>query len=105
MMRLMRGSERGSTDDRSAFDPIVEGARHRLAADLALAIWTRACADATDSAGQIDIAKAKERFYQIATTGVPDVGKRSSAGLAHGLYRDSPPRDLANGVPGRITAI
>ncbi|HEY6173691.1 MAG TPA: hypothetical protein VIX73_04570, partial [Kofleriaceae bacterium] len=108
MVHWIRGSERESTDEREAFDPIVEGARHRLAAELSLAIWARVCADATDGAGKIDIARAKDRFHEFAAQGGrlgPDIGKVSSVALEHGLYRDSPLGELANGVPGRITQI
>src|SRR5690349_16365188 len=108
-MLLIRGSERGATEERSAFDPIVEGARHRLAAELSLVIWTRVCADATDGSGQIDFPKAEDRFRKIAAQGGRlgiDVGKLSGVEIEDGQYSgESTLRDIVNGVPGRITQV
>src|SRR3954470_11618382 len=40
---------------RDELDPVVEGAQHGLSAPLALAIWERVCADATDGTDRLDI--------------------------------------------------
>src|SRR5882672_9556609 len=64
--RWLRGPELERTRERDAFDPVVEGARHHLTRELALAIWERVCADATDRNGRCDLARAKRAFRELA---------------------------------------
>jgi hypothetical protein len=69
---MVRGDDRdrarGHRDD---FDPIAEGAKHRLDPAMALAIWERIWRDASDAAGlhtagRIDSEGARQRFHEVA---------------------------------------
>src|SRR5215831_15766610 len=66
MTRWMHPPEIEREHERARFDPIVEGAHHRLSRELSLAIWERVQSDATDSAGRCDIAQARRCFHDIA---------------------------------------
>lgn len=118
-MRWMRPPELGREPDREWFDPIVEGARHRLSRELSLAIWQQVRTDATDSAGRCDVEQARRRFHEIAARVAarggrlrPDVGRttRVAAGSTESAesYVDSLgtwPTDLRLHAPGRETLV
>jgi hypothetical protein len=64
------------------FDPIVEGNRHQLSRDAALAIWATVVAAATDDAGRRDLERARRQFHELAAIVAarrgrlgPDVGR------------------------------
>src|SRR5688572_9834901 len=67
MTRWLRPPELERQRRRARFDPIVEGDRYGLSRDLALAVWERVCADATDDKGRRDEEQAERRFHEIAT--------------------------------------
>ena len=82
VMRWMHPPEIERSRQRSHFDPVVEGHRHGLSRDLALAIWATAQADATDGAGRLDVGQAQQRFHELAARLAahrgqlqPDVGR------------------------------
>jgi len=82
MTHWKRGPEIDRRPDRNQFDPVVEGARHRLAPEVSIALWERLCADATDHAGRADLEQARRRFHELAMRIAarggrlrPDVGK------------------------------
>src|SRR5262245_6290113 len=66
MTRWFRGPEVERPRHCDRFDPLIEGARYRLKPELLLAIWQRACADATDNAGRHDDESARRRFNELA---------------------------------------
>jgi Domain of unknown function (DUF4157)/Novel toxin 15 len=85
--RWMHPHELERQRERDRFDPIVEADRYGLSRDLALAIWERACTDATDRNGRCDTEQAKRRFHQIAARIAarggrlrPDVGRLTRVG-------------------------
>jgi hypothetical protein len=95
---------------RDQLDPLVEGARYRLSAELLRAIWERACAD---SAGRRDDEQARERFHRWAAQfevrgglGV-GVGKLTRVGVEiDGIWSESGTADaLKPRVPGRATLV
>jgi len=66
MTRWMRPPElERALRDRS-FDPVVEGALHKLPPALSLAIWKRVVEDATDKEGRCDTEQARTRFRAAA---------------------------------------
>ena len=113
MTQLLYPPERKPTGTADPFDPVIEGARHRLPQELALAIWERACADAIDGAGVRDPALARRRFHDLAARIAarggrlrPEVGKLTRVGetmgdgAARGLLDELTPRQ-----PGRDTLV
>jgi hypothetical protein len=111
MTRLLHPPERDREDDRARFDPVREGARHRLPPGIAIAIWDRVCADA---GALSDAAAMRQRFHElaarIAVRGArlqPDVGKLTRAsGDARARASDLwTAIGLRSGVPGRETQI
>jgi len=58
------------------FDPVVEGARRGLSRELALVIWQRAQADATDRGGLCDPGEAQRRFRELAARIAARGGRR-----------------------------
>jgi hypothetical protein len=99
---------------RDGFDPSVEGSRHGLTRELALAIWMRVCDEATDAHGRVDDAHARHRFHELAARIAlagerlwPDVGRRTrvdpelgdGATAATRIHRRLPR------VPGRTTLV
>ncbi len=111
MARWVHPPELERQREQSRFDPVAEGARHGLSSVLSLAIWERACADATDRMGRLDADQAQRRFQDVAariqTRGgrlAPDVGRLTRVqteivGVALDAWADvaKPP------VPGRQT--
>ncbi len=65
-MRWMHPPEIERSRQRSHFDPVVEGHRHGLSRELALAIWAAAQAEAMDDAGRLDTGQAQQRFHELA---------------------------------------
>ena len=115
MIRLAYPPGHASARGRERFDPVVEGARHRLPAAVALAIWERARADAVDGAGALDAAHAERRFHELAAEVAArggrlrvDVGKRTRVGdaLEHEHDAAEPAdEDWAPRAPGRDTRV
>lgn len=66
MTRWMHPPELARPRQQDQFDPLLEGDRHGLSRELALAIWKRVCADATDSAGRRDEEKVRQQFNELA---------------------------------------
>jgi len=66
MTRWMHPPELLRAREREQFDPVVQGRRHGLFRELSLAIWERACVNATDSAGRRDEEQARQRFHDLA---------------------------------------
>ena len=66
MTRWLHPPELQRLREQDRFDPVVEGSRYGLPPDLALSIWERVCADATDSAGRCDIEQARRQFEELA---------------------------------------
>src|SRR5262245_54699709 len=113
-MRWMYGPELERGADRPAFDPVAEGERYRLGRELSLAIWDRACAEATDGSGRLDLARAQQWFHELATRIAarggrldPDVGKRTrvETEAAGGAHRAAVIDDLFARSPGRSTRV
>ena len=74
--------------DQARFDPVVEGSRCHLSAELSLAIWERVCAHETDGAGQCNTDRARRQFREVAARIAarggrfgPDVGKLTRVGV------------------------
>lgn len=96
------------------FDPVIDGARHRLSRELLLAIWETVCRDASDSAGRLGADHIQRRFHelaaQIAARGGrlhPDVGRLTrvpteTADVPRGA---STVDDLARRTPGQTTLV
>jgi uncharacterized protein DUF4157 len=110
--RWMHPAELQRPLERVRFDPQAEGVRYGLSRDITLAIWERACADATDSIGRCDEHRARLRFGElagrIAADGRrhrPEHGKVTRVGVE--LGGDSPGGSLDDllrrRVPGRET--
>jgi hypothetical protein len=104
MMRWMRGSE---ADHREVvpFDPIAEGDRHRLSADVSLAIWAHVSGDAASD------DHARRRFDEIAVR-LATRGGRLRPDPGRVPLDDAVPRsgstiadELVSGAPGKITAV
>ncbi|HEX8113415.1 MAG TPA: hypothetical protein VF516_37050, partial [Kofleriaceae bacterium] len=91
----------------------MEGSRHGLTRELALAIWKRVRDEATDEQGRIDDAQARRRFHELAARIAigggrlwPDVGRRTRVDLEDG----GPTAATRTGgrlpwVPGRTTLV
>src|SRR4051794_12765412 len=63
-----RGEDlRRGRQPRPEFDPIAEGAKYDLAAEVSSKIWKHACLAATDRDGNRDELQAQERFHELAT--------------------------------------
>jgi hypothetical protein len=84
MTRWMYTPELERSREPAQLDPVVEGERHGLSRELALAlaIWERVCAGVTDGAGRRDGEQARRRFHEIAARMAarggrtrPDVGR------------------------------
>jgi len=100
--------------ERKEFDPAMEGARHGLSREMSLAIWVRACADATDEAGRRDLGEARRRFNEMASRAAanggrhrPDVGRMTRVGveLERNAAWTSGPEELVRRTPGRVTLV
>jgi len=114
MTKWMRGPELDRKRTREPFDSVAEGARYKLSRELSLAIWARACADATDGDSRRDTAQAPQRFHEIASRIAarggrlhPDVGRMTRVGIelggeAPGLWGTD---ELAIRTPGRDTLV
>ena len=114
MTRWMHPPELEHQRQRDRFDPVVEGHRCGLSRDLSLAIWERVCADATDSEGRCDTARAERRFHEIAARIAarggrlrPDVGQLTRVateiiGVPVGRWGAN---ELAPRTPGRETLV
>jgi hypothetical protein len=61
----MHPGELQRREDSARFDPLAEGAHYALSRELALAIWARVRADATDGAGHCNIEQAQQRFHEL----------------------------------------
>ncbi|HEX3476325.1 MAG TPA: hypothetical protein VHT91_14970, partial [Kofleriaceae bacterium] len=114
MTRWIRPPELERPRVRDRFDPSVEGSRHGLTAELALAIWNRACDEATDERGRIDDAHARRRFHEIAARVAagggalwPAIGRRTRVDFEPGGGTTAAPRPdgLPLRVPGRTTLV
>jgi uncharacterized protein DUF4157 len=111
MTHWIHPPERDRDPRREPFDPVLEGARHGLARDLALALWQRVCAEATDPTGRRDDDLARHRFHELAARLAarggrlrPDPGRLTR--VATELDGAPPPTDaLALRVPGRVTLV
>ncbi|HEY0477862.1 MAG TPA: DUF4157 domain-containing protein, partial [Kofleriaceae bacterium] len=104
-------AERARKDD--SFDPVVEGARHGLSRELALALWARIRAEA-DLGARGDADEAQRRFHDIAAgiaarggRLVPDAGRITRVDLEldadlrdAGSAQDREPR-----APGKDTRV
>jgi len=114
MTRWMQPPELGRDRERAECEPVIEGRRHGLSREVALALWERACTDATDRAGVRDEAQARRQFHELAARVVarggrlgPDVGRTTRVGVEHdgeipvvsGLDEGSPR------APGRETLV
>lgn len=64
--RWLRGPEIVSLDDRHHFDPVSEGSRYGLLAEVAQAIWEGVRRDATYGSGRCDEHRARQRFHEVA---------------------------------------
>jgi hypothetical protein len=51
---------------RESFAPDLEGARHGLRSEHAVALWDRVTRDATNEAGWCDLPEARARFHALA---------------------------------------
>jgi hypothetical protein len=100
--------------DREQLDPIVAGARHGLARQVALAIWDRVCADATDGGGRLDAEQAQRRFHELAARIAarggridPDVGRTTRVEAERDRARPAMwgADELAQRAPGRDTLV
>jgi hypothetical protein len=114
MTRWMRPAELDRRQQQHQFDPIVEGARYQLSRELLIAIWQRACADATDNSGRRDLEQATRLFHDLATRFAarggrrgPDVGKTTRVELEQlgdaRYLRNTDP--LKARTPGRETLV
>jgi O-acetyl-ADP-ribose deacetylase (regulator of RNase III) len=110
--RMFRGdAHHRSRGGRDEFDPVAEGARHRLDPAAAQAIWDRVCGAATDREGRRDEARARQEFHAVAT-GIAERGGRPLPGPGK-LTRDeaeaagADPRSdgFAARGPGKTTQI
>lgn len=112
MTRWMRSPELDGSGKRDHFDPVVEGARHRLSSDLLLAIWERVCVDATDSFGSCDMQQARQRFHEIARRIAerggrirPDVGRLTRVDVDLQGTTWTSADELRRPIPGRETLV
>src|SRR6185295_18647938 len=114
MTRLLHPPERSRERDPAPFDPVAEGARHRLSAELSRAIWERICGETDDHSGRPDEAQARRRFHELATRLaarggrlLPDIGRVTRVETE----RDDVARDdrsdpvLSPRAPGRGTLV
>lgn len=65
MMRI-HAVRRDLAMERERFDATLEGRRHGLSRELALAIWKRVCADGTDAFGRRNEDDVRRRFHALA---------------------------------------
>lgn len=114
MTRWMHPPELLRARKREQLDPVVEGRRYGLPRDLALAIWERVCADATDSAGRRDEGRARQQFHELAACIAarggrlsPDVGRMTRVGveLDDAIPVASGTHELRSRTPGRETLV
>jgi hypothetical protein len=66
MTRWMHPPEFERPRQQNQFDPLLEGDCYGLSRELALAIWKRVCADASDSVGRHDEEQTRQRFHELA---------------------------------------
>ncbi|HSK04314.1 MAG TPA: hypothetical protein VK932_23835, partial [Kofleriaceae bacterium] len=52
--------------EQEPFDPVLEGARHGLSRELALKVWERVCAEATEPTDRRELERARRRFHEVA---------------------------------------
>jgi hypothetical protein len=111
MTRWMHPPERDRQDKGGELDPVVAGARYGLSRELSLAIWKRACTDATDASGRRDTEQAWRQFHELAARVAarggrlrPDAGKLTRVGVETGdTISAAPANELVARVPGRRT--
>jgi nucleoid-associated protein YgaU len=108
MTHWIHPPQRGQASTAEPFDPVVEGAKHGLPGELAIAIWQRVCADATDVTRRCDVTEAQRRFHELAarmaTRGLRrDVGRITRVGVElNGDWpRATAADELAIRAPGR----
>lgn len=87
MTRWMRPPEVERSREQDRFDPLVEGARHRLPDELLRKLWERVCRDLTDRFGRFDEEQAQKRFHELAARTAawggrlgPEVGRFTRVG-------------------------
>lgn len=112
MTRWMYPPEHLRTLD--SFDPVIAGARYQLSRELSLEIWEQVRAEATDSTGRCDEARARRRFHELAAgrhaqsgKPAPDVGRRTRVGVeldgdAFDAWRGG---DRSARIPGRTNLV
>src|SRR4051812_9520204 len=114
MTRWLHPSQLDRPHTRDLFDPVAEGLRHGLDRELSLAIWQRACAEATDVAGRLDLREARQRFHELAARVAarpggprPAIGKLTRVGIELDGVTPvvSAIRELAAPTPGRETRV
>ncbi|MCE9572308.1 MAG: DUF4157 domain-containing protein, partial [Deltaproteobacteria bacterium] len=97
--------------DGHEFDPVIEGARFRLTAEVAEQIWWVVSHEATDASGELDLDRATRRFREVATRAAARHGRlRTAAGKVTRLEAETRGRESAadvfrRGVPGRRSLV
>src|ERR1700759_1753523 len=114
MTRWMHPPELERQREFAHFDPVIEGARSGLSREVALVIWERVCADATDSKGRRNTEQSERRFQKIAARIAarggrrqPDVGRLTRVetevqGVPPGTWALD---ELTPSTPGRTTLV
>jgi hypothetical protein len=114
MTRWLRPHELERDRKAERFDPVRVGERYGLPRELALAIWDRVCADATDVYGRRDVARAEQRFHEIAARIAarsgrlrPDVGRLTAQATEPGArsIEDWAADERIGRTPGRQTLV
>src|ERR1044071_8500047 len=90
------------------FDPVDEGARHRLSPEQSLALWKRVCTEASDEAGRRNDDEARRRFRELAAQGGrpgPEVGKRTRVELDDAPHDTPRTAHAGPTAPGRDSLV
>ena len=89
-MRLLHPPERSQERDAERFDPVAEGARHRLSASYRARSGSGSAARRSIAAGRRDDAQARLRFHEFATRFaarggrlLPDIGRVTRVETEH----------------------
>jgi Domain of unknown function (DUF4157) len=109
MMRSLYPQQLERSRERVELDPVIEGGRHGLSRELSLALWARACAEATDGAGRCDLDAARQRFLALVALVAARggrVGKATRVGVElDGASAAGSMDERAARAPGRDTLV
>jgi hypothetical protein len=104
-----QGDRRRAADD--GFDPVAEGARFRLSAEVADQVWWVVERECRDADGEVDRDRAVRRFREVAARAAARHGRLHTApGKVTRVGAETWGRDpgadvFRRGVPGRVSRV